>query len=141
MILLYKAKVLSFAEYTTAAIYHACDTAIAPLNRLQEIFLAELGLSSEDALLEFNLAPLESRRDIAMLGVIHRCGLGKGPEHFKAFFKFCNYAPQQHQSRKQDAQQAARGHSRPVFPRDRAPERVGINLGIQQITRRHHLWG
>ena len=88
MILLYKAKVLSFVEYRTAAIYNACDTAIAPLNRLQEIFLAELGLSSEDALLEFNLAPLESRRDIAMLGVIHRCGLGKGPEHFKAFFKF-----------------------------------------------------
>ena len=83
MILLYKAKVLSLAECRTAAIYHACDTAIAPLNRLQEIFLAELGLSSEDALLEFNLAPLESRRDIAMLGIIHRCALGKGPEHLR----------------------------------------------------------
>ena len=50
--------------------------------------LAELGLSSEEALLQFNLAPLESRRDIAMLMIIHRCALGKGPEHFRAFFKF-----------------------------------------------------
>lgn len=34
-----------------------------------------------------NLAPLETRRDIALLGVIHRCVLGKGPSHFKEFFK------------------------------------------------------
>ena len=83
---MYKAKVLSYAEYRTAATYHACDTAISPLNRLQDSFLAELGISREDALLEYNLAPLESRRDIAMLGLIHRCTLGNGPLHFKEFF-------------------------------------------------------
>ena len=70
--------------------YHACDTDIAPLNGVQGSFLAEPGLSSEEALLQFNLAPLESHRDIAMLGIIHRCALGKGPDHFRAFFKFAN---------------------------------------------------
>ena len=35
----------------------------------------------------FNLAPLAARRDIAMLGVIHRMVLGKGPAHFKRFFQ------------------------------------------------------
>ena len=41
----------------------------------------------EDALLHFNLAPLQSRRDMAMLGLLHRTALGKGPEHVQAFFK------------------------------------------------------
>ena len=37
--------------------------------------------------MEFNLAPLATRRDIAMLGLIHRTVLGKGLSHFKSFFK------------------------------------------------------
>ena len=84
---LYKSKLLSFLEYRTAAIYHACDSAIAPLNMFQERFLQELGISAEEALFEFHLAPLACRRDMAMLGFIHRCVLGKGPAHFREFFK------------------------------------------------------
>ena len=87
MVNLYKAKVLSYAEYRTAAIYHYCDTVLVPLNKLQDSFLAELGLSCQDALLHFNLAPLECRRDMAMLGLIHRCVIGRGPEHFRECFK------------------------------------------------------
>ena len=34
----------------------------------------------------FNLAPLSSRRDMALLGVIHRAVLKKGPEHFQRLF-------------------------------------------------------
>ena len=48
--------------------------------------LFEFGISEEDALFHFNLAPLSWRRDIAMLGLLHRCALGKGPEHFKDLF-------------------------------------------------------
>ena len=44
-------------------------------------------ISEEDALMKFSLAPLEARRDIAMLGLIHRTVLGKGPDHFKLHFK------------------------------------------------------
>ena len=64
---LYKSQLLSYFEYRTAAIYHACDTVLAPLNQFQNRFLRELGISVEDALFHFNLAPLQSRRDIAML--------------------------------------------------------------------------
>ena len=42
-------------------------------------------------LIEFNLAPLTARRDMAMLAVIHRAVLGKGPRHFKD--NFCWQAP------------------------------------------------
>ena len=34
----------------------------------------------------FRLAPLSTRRDIAMLGLIHRTVLHRGPVHFKEFF-------------------------------------------------------
>ena len=86
MVNLYNAKVRSYAEYRIAAIYHDCDTVLVPLNDLQYRFWAELELSCQDALLHFNLAPLEGRRDMAMLGLIHRCVIGRGPEHFREFF-------------------------------------------------------
>ena len=37
--------------------------------------------------IRFNLAPLEMRRDIGMLGLIHRTVLGKGPEQFRPLFE------------------------------------------------------
>ena len=81
-----KSQLLSYLEYRTAAIYHACNTVLAPLDAFQSRFLSELGISDEDALFHFNLAPLPCRRDIAMLGLIHRCMLKKGPDHFSTFF-------------------------------------------------------
>ena len=73
----YKSQLLAYIKYRTAAIYHACDTVLAPLDAFQQRFLRELGMSEEDALFHFNLAPLSCRRDIAMLGLIHRCVLKK----------------------------------------------------------------
>ena len=35
----------------------------------------------------FSLAPLETRRDFAMLGVLHRAVLGEGPEQLRSFFQ------------------------------------------------------
>jgi hypothetical protein len=48
--------------------------------------LEDAGLSEADALMKFNLAPLAARRDIALLGLIHRTLLGKGPVHFRKHF-------------------------------------------------------
>ena len=82
-----KNKLLSYLEYRTHAIYHACDSILAQLNNVQHRFLRELGISPEDALAHANLAPLSSRRDMAMMGLSRRAAIGKGSEHFKAFFK------------------------------------------------------
>ena len=38
---------------------------------------------------EFNLSPLQTRRDIALLAVIHRAVLDMGPQHFKQVFRRC----------------------------------------------------
>ena len=84
---LYKAHVLSFVEFRTAAIYHVCDTYLRRLDACQTSFLKEIGLTEETALLEFNLAPLNVRRDVAMLGVLHRTVLGQGPEPLRHLFQ------------------------------------------------------
>ena len=38
-------------------------------------------------LVHFRLAPLRTRRDIAILGAVHRAMLGKGPKQLHTFFK------------------------------------------------------
>ena len=57
MIILYKARVLSYIECRTAAVYHATDTAFQPLNKVQDQFLDRQGVPELDAFMEFNLPP------------------------------------------------------------------------------------
>ena len=82
MVDLYKSQGLSYAEYRTSAVYHASNSLPEQIDKVQDRLLRAGGLSRENALFEFNLAPLNARRDMAMLGLIHRCVLGVGPEHF-----------------------------------------------------------
>ena len=46
----------------------------------RRIFLKEIGLSTEAALVDHRLAPLGMRRDIAMLGLLHKISLGVAPK-------------------------------------------------------------
>ena len=86
-VLQFKARLLSYVEYRTPGIYHACSSLLDRIDAVQRAFLREVGLSAEDAITRYSLAPLESRRDIAMLGVIHRAALGEGPEQLHQFFR------------------------------------------------------
>ena len=87
ILLLYKAQILSFIEYRTCAFHFASSSGLGPLDAIQNRFLRSLGISALDALNHFALAPLSARRDIAMLGVIHRSVLGHSPGHFSRFFR------------------------------------------------------
>jgi len=78
----YKSQILSFVEYRTPAIYHACDSALQTLDSVQDSLVSASGMNELEALYVANLAPLCVRRDIALLGVIHRAVLGRGPDHF-----------------------------------------------------------
>ena len=84
---LYKAHILSYLEYRTAAIYHASSSRLQSLDSIQRRALRMAGMTEHDALMHCKLAPLQIRRDLGMLGIIHRCVLGKGPAHFKEIFK------------------------------------------------------
>ena len=48
--------------------------------------MKEVGLTEEEALTDYNLAPLNCRRDMAALGLVHRTVLGQGPQHFRDWF-------------------------------------------------------
>ena len=81
----YKSQILSFVEYRTPAIYHVCNSALQTLDAVQDSMLRAIGMNDLEALYVANLAPLCVRRDIALLGVIHRAVLGLGPSHFNKF--------------------------------------------------------
>ena len=85
LVKLYKSKVLSFVEYATPAICHAPPFFLKRLDAIQTRFLSEAGISDERAIRELKLAPLSCRRDIAMMGLIHRTILGKGPAQFRQY--------------------------------------------------------
>ena len=87
LVVLYKAHLLSYLEYRTPAIYHATRAILCRLDAVQTRFLKDIGVDEVTALNNFHLAPLTTRRDIAMLGLIHRTAMGKGPAQFKEFFK------------------------------------------------------
>ena len=59
--------------------YHAAPSVEAVVDIVQSDFLEALGISERQALSEFHLAPLNVRRDIAMLGLLHKCALGTAP--------------------------------------------------------------
>ena len=67
---------------------NACDLPctkvfLQRLDGIQDMFLEDIGVDAKCALLKHNLAPLACRRDIAMLAIIHRSVLDKGPAQFK----------------------------------------------------------
>ncbi len=86
LVFFYKAHLLSYIEYRTPGIHHAAPSALKALDAIQQRLLRQTGLSETDALVHFNLAPPSTRRDIAMLGIIHRTLLvAKGPRIFADF--------------------------------------------------------
>ena len=83
---MYKAQVLSYVESGTPALYHAAPSVLNRIDMVQRRFLRELGVSEVAALNDYRLAPLESRRDMAMLGALHKVTLGLAPAQLMALF-------------------------------------------------------
>ena len=87
MVLLFKAHVLSYIEYRTAGVHFASSSVLREIDEVQDRFVRQIGLTEEDAFMSFNLLPLCVRRDISILGVIHRAALGLGPPQLWQFFR------------------------------------------------------
>ena len=98
----YKTHVLPVLEFPIPAVYHATNKALDNLDKVQGHFLHELGLSREEALAQYNLAPLCTRRDVALLGLVHRTVLGEGPPHFARWF-FTTDAQRHHYNTRRQA--------------------------------------
>ena len=72
LVVSYKSHVLSQSEIGISAIYHASNSCLAKLDLVQRRFLRHINISTECAFLDFNIAPLGLRRDIAMPGLVFR---------------------------------------------------------------------
>ena len=71
MVGLYMSHILSYIGYRPPAIYHAISILLCNVDRIQQRFVSDLGLTDLDALVHFKFAPLASQRDTALLGLIH----------------------------------------------------------------------
>ena len=78
---------LSYLEFAIPAVYHATNFALAPLHRVQKRMLNELIISEKEALFDYSLAPLSCRRDMALMGLLHRINTKSAPKVFDEFIK------------------------------------------------------
>ena len=79
LVKLYRAQVVGFVESKTPAIHHAAPSVLDAIDRVQRRFLREIGMDELTALVRHKLAPLSARRDMAMLGLLHRVSHGRAP--------------------------------------------------------------
>jgi hypothetical protein len=111
IILQYKFHMLTILETHTGAIYHATTSALKNLDKLQIHFLEQLGLNEKQAFLQHNLLPLELRRDIAILGFLHKSNLGLNHPGVNEFFKAGGMPTIIHPA----GSSYARRHDKPLF--------------------------
>ena len=83
---LYNVQVLPFMESGTPALYHAAPSVLDRIDKVQRRFLREMGFTEVEALELYRLAPLPCRRDVAMLGALHKITLGIAPNQLSALF-------------------------------------------------------
>ena len=77
----FKSHILCFIEYRTMAISHAAPSELQPVDNELTRLLPRLRISQEIALMHIHIAPLSARRDMALLGIIHKAALRQGPPH------------------------------------------------------------
>ncbi len=70
----------------TPAVYHAADRHLDRFEAAQTRYWSDLGVSSVEALVDNNLAPLCVRRDAALLGFFRRTACGASAVELQQFF-------------------------------------------------------
>ena len=116
---------------------------------MQTRFLRQIGLSDESAFMHFNLAPLMVRRDIAILGVIHRAAMCAGPPQLWGFFRLDSSVPTRVDAKSAQIRDAFNPmaswaqsgyHETVCFGNDPrvqlAPTRAGVETGSEGIPKR-----
>ena len=82
----FKTHVWCHLEFSIGAIFHAADSHLQEIDGVQQSFCRSLDLTEEHAFLSFNFAPLCLRRDIAVLGLLHKITFGHAHEAFVELF-------------------------------------------------------
>jgi len=82
----YKTHIWGLIEVNIGGYFHAASSLLAKIDHAQDRFFHELGLTSAQALLDFNAAPPRLRRNIAALGLLHKRVIGKCHPSFERLF-------------------------------------------------------
>jgi len=75
-------------EIHNGAIFHASDTLLAKLDNVQRSFLRALEVEESDAYLSYNFAPSQLRRNIGILGLMHKRVIGESHGVFRKLLPF-----------------------------------------------------
>ena len=86
LVRLYKVQIFSYMASLHPALYHAAPSILARIDRVQEGFLREIGVTQREALKDYRLAPLSGRRDMGLLDALPRINLDLAPQQFQALF-------------------------------------------------------
>ena len=84
----FKTHIWGLVEYQNGAIFHASSYLLQKLDRVQQHFLDEIGIDAKTAFLECNFAPLVLRRNIGILGLLHKRVLGLAHPVFQRLLPF-----------------------------------------------------
>ena len=76
MIMQFKTHIWGLIETHSAGLFHACTSLLNQFDQCQDNFLNKLHCNAAAAFLNNNFAPLTLRRNIAVLGLIHKRVLG-----------------------------------------------------------------
>ena len=88
MISQFKTHIWSIMEQHNGAIFHAAASTLEKLDATQNHFLHEIGMDEAKAFLENNFAPPTLRRNIGILGLLHKRVLGKSHPIFQRLLPF-----------------------------------------------------
>jgi len=86
MIRQYKTHIWSLIEYHNGVIQHACASQLQRIDAAQRGYLRELHLTEESGFVVYNFAPPSLRRDIGLLGFLHKRTLEQCHPAIIAFF-------------------------------------------------------
>ena len=82
----YKTHVWNLIEYHNGVLQHACASQLQRIDSMQRGYVQELHLTEASAFIHYNFAPPSLRRDIGLLGFLHKRILGLCHEAIVAFF-------------------------------------------------------
>ena len=84
----FKTHIWGLIEYQNGAMIHASESTLDKIERLQRSFVSELRITEEMAFLDFNFGPLCLRRDIGLLGFLHKRVLNQCHQGIQRLFPF-----------------------------------------------------
>jgi hypothetical protein len=82
----FKTQIWGLIETNMAGYFHAVPSLLVKIDNAQNSFLRELGMTPVDAFMEFNFAPPSLRRNVGILGLLHKRVLGKCHPMFERLF-------------------------------------------------------